>query len=96
MPIKPTRVNNRLYSQEKVEARESWHKLVVKIISWKDGQFEGGFTKATDQVTTKEWKDYSKRILKTNITYGRDMVLSNLKELKRLIKEHGGFVEDQV
>lgn len=94
IPIRSNRPNTRLAYQEKFNEREAWHKLVVKIICWKDGLLEGGIIKVTDKITPKEWGTYSKHMVKTNTTHGRKKVLSNLKVTKEIIQKHGGFEED--
>ena len=79
------------HNSEQADEREMWHKLVVKVISWKDGLLDGGIIKITDKITTKEWNNYYKRIIKTNTSYSKDRVLNTLKETKELIQRHGGF-----
>ena len=81
-------------SQDQADQREIWHKLVVKIISWKDGLLEGGIIKITDKISSKEWNVYFKRILKMNTSYSKERVLLSLKETKDLITKNGGFEED--
>lgn len=89
IPIKTNRSNPRFASQEKSDQREIWHKLVVKIINWKDG----GASRIKDKITPKEWNTYYRRMLKTNTSYGKQRVLSELKETKDTIQKHGGFEE---
>lgn len=91
IPTKPHINNTRLAYLEKFNEREAWHKLVVKIISWKEGLLEGGSVKITDKVTSKEWNTYTKHLIKTNTSYTKQKVLSNLKETEDLIKQNGGF-----
>lgn len=78
-------------SQDQADQREIWHKLVVKIISWKDGLLEGGVIKFSDKISSKEWNVYFKRIIKMNTSYSKERVLSSLKETKDLIIKNGGF-----
>lgn len=91
IPTRSNHPNTRLAYQEKFNEREAWHKLVVKIICWKDGLLEGGTVKFTDKITLKEWNTYFKRMIKTNTTYHKERVLNNLKETREMIKKHGGF-----
>lgn len=77
--------------QEKSEEREAWLKLVVKVIRWKEGTSERGSVKLADKITSKEWKAYSKKILSTNITLGKDRIMDNLREIEKMIMSHGGF-----
>ncbi len=93
IPIRSIRPNIRLANQEKTEEREIWHKLVVKIISWKSGLLEGGLIKATDKITPKEWNTYHKGRVKISSDFGKDKVRSSLKEIKAFIKKQGGFAE---
>lgn len=71
---------------DKLEERESWHKLVVKIISWKDGSL-----REISKITSKEWVTYYHRVLKTNIVLGRQKTRRNLNETKEIIKNNDGF-----
>lgn len=79
---------------KKNDEREVWHKLVVKIISWKDGSFDGRAVRSATKITPKEWGIYSKRMIQINTTYGRQKVVSNLKETREMIRKHGGFEAD--
>ncbi len=74
---------------EKQKAKEDWHKLVVKILTWKDGSSSD----SKERITDSEWKTYYKTIVNTNLTYSKDKVLSNLKEIRATIEENGGFEE---
>ncbi len=91
IPSRSNSAKSRFAYQEKSEEREAWHKLVVKIISWKDGLLSGGMVKSKDKITPKEWDTYYKRTIKTNSTYDKQRVLSTLKKTQELIKKHGGF-----
>ncbi|MBI2022376.1 hypothetical protein HYS97_00800 [Candidatus Daviesbacteria bacterium] len=91
IPTKPNHINSRLAYQEKHEERESWHRLAVKVISWKGGLLEGGIIKVTDKISPKEWATYSKYMIKTSTTYSRQRVLSNLKDTEEKIRKNGGF-----
>ena len=70
-------------NQEKFEERETWHKLVVKIIRCKEGQ--GG------TITSKEWKMYSEHVLETHVTEGKEVTAKKLKEIKEQITKNNGF-----
>ncbi len=94
--IKPTQSDTKLANLEKIAERENWHKLVVKVISWKSGLLEGGSVKTANKITNKEWNLYCDRLVKTNTTYGKPKVLADLKEIKKLIKEHGGFESSSI
>lgn len=91
---KPNYPKSRLVNQEKNNEKEAWHKLVVKVISWKDGLTNGGFVTYSNKITTKEWNIYSKKIAKTNLTNGKQKVHIYLKETKELIKKYGGFEDN--
>lgn len=85
------RSNIQLASKEKFEERETWHKLVVKIISWADGCWPGGAIKDVEKIALKEWTTYYKRTLKINGETNRQKVIRSLNERKELIKKNGGF-----
>lgn len=94
------RVPNKSSSSKNVQAyleksaeREEWHKLVVKVISWKGGLVDGGVVKQTDKISSAEWDEYCKRTIKTNVTYSKERVLSTLDETKKAIAHHGGFAK---
>lgn len=91
MPINSTRPNIRQASLDKLEQREIWHKLVVKIILWKDSVSNSLSFRRAEKITDKEWLTYCRRVSQTNLTYGKQKVLQNLKELKATIKSNGGF-----
>lgn len=94
MPIRtngPTKTPEQL---EKIAAKESWFKLVVKIINWKDGNREKGSVMLGSKITSKEWSAYSKGMLGNNLINGEKKVMENLKKTKELIQSCGGF-EDQ-
>ncbi len=96
MPIRATNhTNNKAANQDKLEEREAWYKLVVKIINWKDGQNQGNSLNANNKITAKEWDMYYKRMLKTNITYSKQRVLTTLEETRDKIQTHGGFESDK-
>ncbi|OGE23489.1 hypothetical protein A2688_01600 [Candidatus Daviesbacteria bacterium RIFCSPHIGHO2_01_FULL_38_8] len=80
-------------NQEKLEERELWYKLVVKIIRWKDQALCLGITRATDKITTEEWNTYHQGIVKINTTKTQEKVLSDLRKTEELIKKNNGFKE---
>lgn len=96
IPTRPNNPNIRLASQEKLDERESWHKLVIKIISWKDGPVQESIVKAAYRITATEWDTYSRHITASNTSYSKEKVSSSLKETKEIIKKNGGFEEDIV
>ncbi len=83
---------NRLANQEKFEERESWHKLVVKVIIWKDKT--RGDVNGVGKISSKEWKTYCKQTLKNNANLGKQKILTGLKQTRQLIKENNGFESD--
>lgn len=91
IPTRPSYPNTKLASQEKLDERESWHKLVVKVITWKDGSLEKSIVKEAYRITAAEWKTYSQHITATNTSYSKERVLSSLEETKEIIADHGGF-----
>lgn len=96
VPTRPNHPDIKLAYQEKLDERESWHKLVIKIISWREGVLEGATFRAKDKITYKEWVTYYQRTLKTNITHSRERVLADLRHTKSMIKEHGGFEDSSI
>ncbi len=84
MPINSNHRNISLASQQKQEERETWHKLVVKVICWKDGLLQ-------DKITPKEWTTYCQSMIKTNVSVGKQKVMENLKQLQQIIKDRNGF-----
>jgi len=86
--------SKRQISQDKQDERETWHKLVVKVITWRDGLFEGGLIKDSDKITAKEWSTYSKGVIKINTSAKAEKIKANLDEIKQRIKQHGGFEAD--
>lgn len=79
--------SNRVVNLEKQKARESWHKLVVKILSWKDG------SNSVEKITSKEWKTYCQHTLEKNVTYGKQRTQDELKKTKEIIESYDGFVK---
>ena len=84
MPMNSNHRNISLASQQKFEERETWHKLVVKVICWKDGLLQ-------DKITPGEWATYCQCMIKTNVSVGKQKVMENLKALQHIIKDHNGF-----
>lgn len=74
--------------QAKIDERLAWHKLVVKIISWKDATL---YLKQIDKITRKEWSEYCKQKLIIGVNLGREKTMQSLDEIKQLIKKNGGF-----
>ncbi|MBI2595701.1 hypothetical protein HYW46_03125 [Candidatus Daviesbacteria bacterium] len=89
LPIRAKHQNIRKAYQDKIDERESWHKLVVKIINWKDS-----VSRETSKITPKEWITYCHRMIKTNISYGKQKTQKNLNNTKELIKSHDGFEQE--
>lgn len=91
VPIKQPLSSSKLASLEKLQEREVWHKLVIKIISWKELRSVDNASKVTEKITPTEWDTYYKRMVDINTTYSKQKVLSDLKNTQDLIEEHGGF-----
>jgi hypothetical protein len=94
IPAKVTGNRGRVINQEKVEERENWHKLVVRIIRWKDGNFENVNSGIPAKITPKEWQMYQKKSIQMNVTHSKDRVAATIKETWDNIKKNGGFLED--
>lgn len=82
-------------SQQKLDERESWHKLVVKVIIWNEGSVQTNIRQNTivNKITQSEWSKYRRQIIKMNINQDREKVLSDLKYTLQKIKMNGGFEE---
>lgn len=93
-------------SREKIEERETWHKLVVKVIIWKERSFakvheltsEGKPSHAPNingssltKLTNFEWKTYFQKIIQISVTQDKKKVMSDLKETLEKIKLNGGL-----
>ena len=91
IPVRPNHLNTRAAYLEKAQEREAWHKLAVKVIIWKDDITETGRSKLADKISLKEWGTYYERVVATNVSYGREKVLADLKETWQKIFGHGGF-----
>ena len=74
----------------KLEEREAWHKIVVKVIQWKSDQTHPSVHKSAPKLTPKEWKTYRAHSLKTN-AQDREKCLKKLHEAERRIRTLGGF-----
>jgi hypothetical protein len=72
---------------EKLAERESWHKLVVKVLTWQ-GEQE---IRSKNKLTLVEWTTYHERMVKTNVTGKSEKVLSDLKATQDKIRQNGGF-----
>ncbi len=81
---KPT---NSKASTAKQEEREFWHKIVVKVLKWKES------SKCEEKITSKEWSFYHKSSIKINVTIEKGVMLKRLKEIKEQIEKNGGFEE---
>jgi len=77
--------------QKKIQEREDWHKLVVKVIVWKEGTVGKGVVQLVNKITPKEWKLYRKKLTSANAANAKDKTHIRLKETWDRIKEHGGF-----
>lgn len=74
-------------STEKQEEREFWHKIVVKVLKWKES------TACPEKITLKEWNFYHKSTLKINESFPRAETLKKLNAVKDMILKNGGFAD---
>ena len=88
---RPNHHNIRVVNQEKLDEREAWHKIVVKILSWKDGLTEGSAVKFKDKITSIEWNIYWQSSIRINVIHGKEKTEKKLEEIRRMIQKHGGF-----
>lgn len=77
--------------QDKLDEREAWHKIVVKILSWKNGLTDSGVVDLKDKITPSEWDTYYQGLIKINIIHGKEKTIKKLEEIKKTISKHGGF-----
>lgn len=91
IPTRSTSSNITLASQAKSEERESWHNLVVKIITWKDGPIQESDSKLAYKITAAEWKTYSKHVTDNNTSKSIENLLATLNETREIITKNGGF-----
>jgi hypothetical protein len=92
--LKVPKPNHRNLNQaylEKQEERENWHKIVVKILSWKGGKTNSGSSILKDKISLKEWNTYYQGMIKISVVSGKENTVKKLEEIKKLIKSHGGF-----
>lgn len=94
IPIKSGQAANRAAYTKKQLERETWQKLVVKVIRWKNGLFEGGVVQITDKISHREWNTYYRGILRINTTSAKQTVVETLKQTREFITKHGGFQEE--
>jgi len=81
-----------LAHEKNLEEREIWHKLVVKVITWKDGTVGKGVVAFSEKVTPKEWKIYKKRLTAASPIKDIARIEARLKETLEKIRKNGGFV----
>lgn len=87
----PNASNSKKSADEKAELRESWHKIVVKILCWKDGINQQNIVSKTDKITASEWEGYCERMMQISLEAGKDKTTEKLQKTKELIQKHGGF-----
>lgn len=87
----PTPTNSKKASDEKAELREAWHKIVVKVLCWKDGLSQQNVITLTDKITAEEWKMYTEKMLQISVEAGKDKTTEKLKKIKEMIQKHNGF-----
>jgi len=75
---------------KKLEERETWHKIVVKVIQWKSDQTNLSILKTAEKISLPEWRTYRSHILKTN-SNDRTKALKKLENAQKRIKSLGGF-----
>jgi hypothetical protein len=85
----PTRQSAQM---ENLEKREFWHKIVFKVILWKEENPLKRESSAIDKLTPSEWKIYRSRILKANMAGGVEKIQTRLKKTWQQIRENDGFV----
>lgn len=89
--ISNSSANSKKPADEKAELRESWHKIVVKILCWKDGLTQQNSITSSDKITQNEWQGYCEKMMSISLEAGKDKTAEKLKSIKELIQKHGGF-----
>jgi hypothetical protein len=84
-------LTNNKANQEKQDEREAWHKLVVKIISWKNRLPESVAVLTNDLISKKEWDKYCKGTVKINANVDKKVMMKRLEEIRARIESFGGF-----
>lgn len=74
---------------KKQKQRETWHKIVVKVIKLREGR---KVSDPSEKLTEKEWRAYCSGMLKNNLTLKKQAVKENLKNIEETIKGSGGFI----
>lgn len=89
--MNPKKSDKELAHEKNLEEKEIWHKLIVKIITWKDGTVGKGVVAKSDKITHNEWRLYRKRL--TLVSPPKDVARfeARLKETQQKIRENGGF-----
>lgn len=77
--------------EKNLEEREVWHKLIVKVITWKDGTVGKGVVAFSEKITPKEWRHYKKRLTAASPVKDVARIEARLKETLEKIKKNGGF-----
>lgn len=77
--------------EKNLEEREVWHKLIVKVITWKDGTVGKGVVAFSEKITPKEWRHYKKRLTAASPAKDTARIEARLKETLEKIKKNGGF-----
>lgn len=85
----PTRQSSQA---ENLEKREFWHRIVFKVILWKEENPLKREGSVVDKLTPGEWKIYRRRILKANMAQGAEKIQTRLKKTLQQIRENDGFV----
>lgn len=89
--IKLSDEDKKLAAEERSREQETWHRIVVKVISWTDGLKSGGIIKEADKVTLAEWKAYCNRYMKINVNRDKKRIDEDLAVTKQAIESYNGF-----
>lgn len=88
---KLSKEDQKILSLKKKAESDIVYRLVVKIISWKNGPLVGGSLQKTDRITAKEWAEYKKHLLMISKTDSPEKTMGKIKETQQIIQKHGGF-----
>lgn len=86
-----TKEEQKLKQEASRAASEKAYNLVVKIIKWKTGIFEGKQIEDKDLITTEEWERYKNYLEGVSTTDSSEKLTKKLAETFEIINKRGGF-----
>lgn len=85
--------NNRLTDEQikRMDENESWFKIVVKVIRWKDGSNQNNNFSVAEKISQEEWKRYCKTKLEKNLSFDKKKITQELEDTRQKINAMHGF-----